>query len=76
VFERSLLIKKRLHYKSITVLSLYVAPHYLRQAGFWASAKGGQASRPSKLKTKKATQWLLFCFLLPLLFKVATQLLF
>jgi hypothetical protein len=26
VFERSLLIKKRLHYKSITVLSLYVAP--------------------------------------------------
>jgi hypothetical protein len=55
VFERSLLIKKRLHYKSITVLSLYVAPHYLRQAGSWASAKGGQASRPSKLKTKKAT---------------------
>jgi hypothetical protein len=26
VFDRSLLIKKRLHHKSITVLSLYVAP--------------------------------------------------
>jgi len=26
VFDRGLLIKKRLHYKSITVLSLYVAP--------------------------------------------------
>jgi hypothetical protein len=26
VFERSLLIKKRLHYKSITVLSFYLLP--------------------------------------------------
>ena len=42
-----------------------LAPHYLRQAGSWASAKGGQASRPSKLKTKKATQRLLFLFFAP-----------
>jgi hypothetical protein len=31
VFDRSLLIKKRLHYKSITVLSLYVAPPIIQR---------------------------------------------